>query len=239
MVARYITADEIVNRAAVEVGLKRIALPFSSSDPAFNQLTELLTSCGQELVNMYDWPQLTKEGSIVTTGSPNRYDVPSDYLKFIERSGWDSSNDAKLVGSITPGVWSYLVNEPVTATLYLKYREVQNQFWLFPTDTDAGITLPYEYIMRTWVQKADTSYDDVVSAADDTVLFEPVLMVKFLKLRFLEARGFDSTKAQDQFQLAYETHTGKTASGPTLNLVSSGRESLISADNAPDTGYGS
>lgn len=239
MVARYTTADEIVNRAAVEVGLTRVALPFSSSDPAFRQLCELLTSVGQELLAMYNWPQFQKAGSISTTGSPNHYSVPSDFLMFLERTGWDSNSDNQMEGSVSPSTWSCYINDPVVATIYIKYREVQDQFWLYPTDTASGLTLPYEYIRRTWVQKANASYDDVVSAADDTVLYEPIVAVKLLKLRFLEARGFDSTKAQEQFKLAFETYTGKTSSAPTLNLVSTNRGPLLSTMNASDTGYGS
>jgi hypothetical protein len=64
--ARYVTCKDIVNRAAVECGLNPIADVFGSVDPAFISLRTLLTSCGQNLCEAYEWEQLRRQFSYTT-----------------------------------------------------------------------------------------------------------------------------------------------------------------------------
>lgn len=64
--SRYATCQEIVNRAAVECGLTPVADVFASTDPAFVQLRTLLTSCGQNLTENYEWEILRREFSYTT-----------------------------------------------------------------------------------------------------------------------------------------------------------------------------
>src|SRR5690606_23601537 len=64
--SRYISCQDIVNRAAVECGLSPSADVFADTDPSFVQLRTLLTSCGQNLVEAYDWEILRRQHSLTT-----------------------------------------------------------------------------------------------------------------------------------------------------------------------------
>lgn len=65
-IAGFATVQEIINRAAVECGLTPVSDVFASSDPAFVQLRTLLTSCGQNLVESYDWEILRRQYDYTT-----------------------------------------------------------------------------------------------------------------------------------------------------------------------------
>ena len=60
-IVRYISAQDIINRTAAECGLTPVNDVWASTDPAFVQLRSLLTSCGQNLTENYEWEILRRE----------------------------------------------------------------------------------------------------------------------------------------------------------------------------------
>jgi len=239
-IARYISAGDIVNRAALEVGLASVGDPFSSTDPSFRQLFGLLNSGCQDLVAVAEWQQLQKQGTIATTGTPNQYAVPADFSHFIPQTGWKSGDFQGLGGPLNPQLWAIATGQNLASPIYISYRETQNQFWLYPTDTAAGQTLNYEYIRRTWVVNGST-YRDRVEANDDIVQFEPVLVVNLLKWKFLSAKGFPSQDAKNDFLSSLSLWKGKGVSAPILSMArGKGRnfDPLLTPANAGDTGFG-
>jgi hypothetical protein len=64
--ARYQAAGDLINRAAVSVGLNKVSDPFASLDPAFVQLVELANQLGEDLLNKYQWEALNKEHLFTT-----------------------------------------------------------------------------------------------------------------------------------------------------------------------------
>jgi hypothetical protein len=124
---------------------------------------------------------------------------------------------------------------PVT----IHFREAQNQFWIYPTDTLAGTNINYEYIRRTWLYNGAT-FKDVATESGDIVEFEPILMVRYLKWKFLAARGFATEEAKADFMASLNIWLGKGTSGRILNMARSSRSSpLIESVNAGETNYGS
>ena len=61
-----------------------------------------------------------------------------------------------------------------------------------------------------------------------------------LKMKFLEAKGFDSTKASDSFWAAFQANTGKDNSAPIL--TAGGFRGMVpyldAYRNIGDSGYG-
>jgi hypothetical protein len=114
---------------------------------------------------------------------------------------------------------------------------------LWPQPPPLGIPIRYEYVSRAWVlagDEADT-YRDTSQIPSDVILYEPILIVKKLKLAWLNAKGFDSSKAEDEYQLALEAWKGKDKSAPILDLRGPRPyyRFLDSVVNIPETGYGS
>ena len=248
-VRRYWTAGDLINRAAVEVGLASVNNVFSSADPSFKQLRTLITSCGQTLIQDYPWQRLNARFELTTSSADSgEYDLPADFSYMIDQTGWQQGGPAvwPLLGPASPQVWSYLkARELFTSTLYVWFRISDGKFNIFPdSPVPDGIPIAFEYISRAWVlgegDAGPQSLKDVVTADADMVLFEPILMVNFLKMKFLAAKGFDTTDAKNEFNLSLDSWKGKDNSAPILNAgrgFSNWR--MLDGYNVPETGFGS
>jgi len=87
---------------------------------------------------------------------------------------------------------------------------------------------------------AQTANRDDIQSGNDIVLYEPILIVKFLKSIFLEAKGFDSSNAQAEFQRMFLSRTGKDTGGTVLSAsnTSRGFPYLSPWRNVGDSGFG-
>lgn len=247
--ARFQSIGELINRAAVSVGLNAVADPFASADAAIVQLRTLATECGQELVQEANWQQLEKAWEFTTApGDTGNYDLPADFSSMIDQTGWQKSPAAAypLLGPGSPQMWSYLeASQLYSVTIYAWFRMAQGKLMLWPQPPPVGIPVALKYISRNWVLDGTAPpeapvYKDSVSASSDIPLFEPLLFLKKLKLAFLQAKGFDTTKAQDEYDNALEHWRGNDKASPVLSLNGPVvRDPLLSLHNVPETGIGS
>jgi hypothetical protein len=78
-----------------------------------------------------------------------------------------------------------------------------------------------EYVTKNWVQKATVpiTYDELVTADGDSILYHPWLIIKFLKLKFYELKGFDTTAPQADFMRVFQSMSGKSKGAPVLSLT--------------------
>ena len=72
------------------------------------------------------------------------------------------------------------------------------------------------------------------------VVFEPILVVKYHKVKFLEAKGFDASAARLELDTMFNARTGRDTGAPILNAAGGGGgyPYLNSFRNVGDTGYG-
>jgi hypothetical protein len=247
--ARYDTAVQIINQAASECGLTAVSDPYASSDPAFIQMRNILNSAGQELLGSHEWQKMVKNMTINTTTTvppdplfPNRYDLPDDFSSMIDQTGWTPTNAGMglpLGGPLTPQDWTYLVaTNLANSTIYVSFRQNQGQFWVLPDPPPPDVDITFEYMSRNWAISNGGTEMDSCSAADDIVWFEPILIKKLLKLRFLEAKGFDTTSAVTQFANAFMQWTGKDLSAPVLSMARNRVFPYLSWRNVPQTNFG-
>lgn len=244
--ARFQTVGELINRVAVSIGLNKTSDPFASADPAFIQLCTLATECGQDLVQENAWQQLERTHSFVTaTGDDGNYDLPADFGYMIDQTGWQQGTPGSaypLLGPASAQWWSYLeASKLYTVTIYAWFRIAQGKLQLWPQPPAPDIPIAYKYISRDWVLDANgTLRKDSVQTSADTPLYEPILFLKKLKLAFLTAKGFDTTKAEDDYELALESWKGKDKSAPILSLTGTYQGvRALGGLNIPETGYGS
>lgn len=245
--SRYDTAGNIINSAAVECGLTAAPDPFTSTDAAFIQLRTLLTNTGRELLSLFQWNKLVKVHSITTNVPPDtgNYDLPTDFGYMIDQTGWTPTNAGMglpLGGPLTEQDWAYLVNTNLaSSTIYVSFKLSQGQFQVLPQPPPDAIDIVFSYISRWWVGLAvapTVLAQDNVTATDNVVFYEPILIVKFLKLRFLEAKGFDTTAAAAQFHSVFMQWTGKNISAPVLNAARMRLFPYLGWRNIPETNYG-
>ena len=242
--ARFKSINDIINQVAIEVGIPKAADVFSSQDIAFTQLTTLSNSCGYELLQDEDWEGLTREHTIITQQNDDgKYPLPDDFGYMINQTGWDMTNNVPLGGPLSAQEWTYLKGRDlISQTIYASFREVENQFWLFPQPAPEGLEVTFEYTSRNWVLRGGqmNDYSDFVAQPSDVVLYEAYMFERLLKTRFLEARGFDSTAAAGQYNTSLGSWKGKDKGAQILNAGRGrgGMPYLNGFSSVPDTGYG-
>ena len=243
-VSRYIPASDLINRAAVEIGLNPSTDVFADANPSFVQLRNLITTCGQDLVETYPWEILRREHQILTNVPPDDgvYDLPDDFGYMIPQTGWERQENVPLGGPLSPQQWSYLEGRDlVSFTIYASFRIMENKFQIFPQPPPDGLDINFEYISREWVDDngTGTTFSDTVSNNADVVLFKPVMMVQYLRFKFLEAKGFDSSGALAAFEKAAHQAAGGNKSAPIINAgARAAGIHYLDFRNIPNTNYG-
>jgi hypothetical protein len=240
--ARFETANALINRAAVEVGLNADNDPVASPDETYIQMQALLDSLGQELVNLYDWPILVRTLTIDTQADDSGvYDLPDDYDHMINQTAWDMNNTVPVTGPLSPQQWQYLEGTNlVSQSLYASLRQFDNKLEVYPQPAPPTI-ITLEYISRNWVMEQGQTVPnlDSVSTGSDFVMFDPLLVVKMLKLKYLQAKGLPAQDAAMEFDTMLQARMSKAQGAPMLNAGRSMRGyRYINGWNAPDTGYG-
>lgn len=241
--ARFETANVILNRTALEVGLVPSNDAAADPDESFIQLTGLLTSAGQEMVELHPWQILRGVYEFVTADTDTgTYDLPEDFSYMIDQTGWDKTNRVAIGGPLSAQDWSYLDGRDlVSQSIYASFRLVDGKFDLYPQPPPEGLQVRFEYISRNWVLEAGTDNPiDEITKGSDIVAYEPILIIKYLKVKFLEAKGFDATAARIEFETMFLSRTGKDEGAPILSASSSQRgfPYLHPYYNTGDTGYG-
>lgn len=243
--ARLYSANDIINRVAVEVGLLKVVDPVSSLDETFIQLVELLNAAGQEMVELHPWQILRGEYRILTQADDTgTYDLPADFSYMIDQTGWEHSSRVAIGGPLSAQDWTYLKGRDlISQSIYASFRLAENKFDIYPQDpVPEGLDINFEYIVRNWVEESGTgTRKDLVDQGADIVLYEPILIIKFLKFKFLAAKGFDTLDALEDFRGMFNSRTGKDEGAPILSAsnTSRGFPYLHPYYNTPGTGYGS
>lgn len=240
-----ITANNILNRAAVEIGLEPLDDPFGSTDPFFVQLKFLLQSLLEDMALAYPWEQHRREHQIQTVAADTGdYPLPDDFHYMIDQTGWERTGNVPLFGPLSPQDWAYLLGRDlVSQTIYASFRLMEGNFSIFPQPPPSGLDINFEYQSQFFVRDGvdPQIFKPAVIIGIDVPLFDRTLLTRGLKARYLESKGFDSTAASFQFDKIFNMLTGKDKGAEVL---SAGRNSrgfpyLDTYNNAPDTGYGS
>ena len=239
------TAGDIINNVGVEIGLDPSNDPFASSDQTYRQMTYLINIAGQELCYMHPWQNLTYTDYIDTStatsteGNTAKYDLPDDFLHYRNATGWNASDTRPMRGPITPQTWAYLsYGDNLSPVLEYNYDIRNDKLWITPDPSGGSEDLYLVYQSSYWVNSASApqvrSTKCIESA--DVPFLSSNLLGRYLKLKILEARGFDSSKAQADFNQSLQLHMSKDRGAPTLNASKSLRSYHF---NVPDSGYGS
>jgi hypothetical protein len=247
--SRYQSAGDLINRTAVSVGLNAEPDPFYSVDPAFLQLIELANQLGETLLHLNHWEFLERAASFTTApGDTGNYDLPLDFGYMMDQTQWQKGVPGAaypLLGPASSQMWSYLTaSQLYNVTLYAWFRQNEGKLQLFPQPPPPDIPIQYQYISRNWVQDGasappDLVYKSSVSQASDVVQYDPILFIKGLKLAFLEAKGFDSSKAQDDYLITFDAIAGHDKPAPVLSLTGGmGGYRFLNGANVPETGFG-
>jgi len=105
------------------------------------------------------------------------------------------------------------------------------------------LDIHFEYTSRNWVLDSTTgdTYIDAVATGADTPLFDRTLISRMLKLKYLEAKNLDTTKAQADFNQIFQLLTSHDKGSRILSAGRSARNYpyLNAWNNVADSGFGS
>lgn len=240
---RLYSVNTIINRAVLEIGLSPDTDPIASSDGLFVQCRGLLDSAGQELVKLHAWQNLRRAFQITTSSSDSgTYPLPDDFGYMIDQTGWEHSARVAIGGPLSAQDWTYLTGRDlISQSIYASFRLFENEFNLYPQPPPDGLDINFEYISLNWLTDSDGTnpHDEILQGAD-IVQFDPILMMKFLKVKLLEAKGFPADAARNEFENMFNGITGQDEGAPILNAANNSRgfPYLHPYYNTSDTGYG-
>jgi hypothetical protein len=239
-----ILVNDLLNRVAAEVGLTPAADPWADQDQHFLQMRHLLQTAGEELTLAHIWEWQHSAHNIQTQEfDQGDYDLPADFLQMIDQTGWERTSNVPLIGPISAQSWSCLLGRDlVTTTIYASFRIKEGKFSIFPKPVPAGLDINFEYQSINWVSDGQPTptLSATVSSGSETVLFDRTLITRYLKLKWLEAKGFDTTKPQDDFNLVFGSLTSKDKGAPIVS-AGNGAGGMVYLDtfrSTPDTGFG-
>ena len=231
----------LVNKVLGELGLPQ-SPSVVSTDATTVQVLALMNGLGDDLARLPLWEDLRVEWDITTT-TADAYDLPEDWGVPLADTQWDRSGRWPLRGPRTPSEWQYLKSGFGVAAPQYRYRLFNRQFNLHPAP-QAGLTLVMEYLSQGWALTtgANPAIANVrqkgLRGDGDYSLIDDRVMIQGTKLRFLEAKGLESTKARKQFEMMLEAAWGASTGAAAIPL-DGGRDTFFLTDrNIPDTGYG-
>lgn len=244
----YRTALWIVQQSMIEMGLSKPNEVVASQDLTVQQMLALLNRAGSDMVQGYPWEQLTREYIIETQEGIAEYPLPDDWSYFLGQTQWDRTNHWPLLGPKTAQEWQWLKGGLLSSGPRLRYRVYRGMFNVFPTPSatntpspnNTGVfapwTLAMEYVSSFWVKSGtlvDTYYGEV-KADTDLLMFDPWVLSAYLKLKYWEAKGLDTTAYAKDFVNIWNARIGKNKGAETLTLAPRARTMLIGVNNIPD-----
>ncbi len=293
------TVANIVSDAATELGLGAVADVFGSSDPNVAQLRTFLKSLGRDLWREKSWTHLQQIHTFTSIQGKPRYDLPADFGRMIDQTGWNRTNRLPLAGPMSPQEWQFLRARLVGVVFTVLFRPMEGQIWLYPdVNTPGGYAIAFEYESRWWLKASalltnngawapSTVYANGVSVTNagsiytnngasgtsdgsgptvlsgtvldgtvtwtyvsaagsdapvantDVVQFDPQLVMYGLKLKWLKEKKFDTTSAQDDYDIALQRVIGDDSAAKVLSLSKKNwGEPMVSENNLPITGFG-
>jgi len=215
-----------------------------STDPNVSLMCTVANMASLEMLNAYEWSDLTKEGSIdVYTDTPGTVEqgfaLPDDFYRFIDQTQWNAATRFPAQGPVAPQGWMAYVTMPVSSGFTLTWQMRQGQIWfLNPPSPAPGQKFRFMYLSSALVRDADdpTLYKNVANKNGDTFMLDGLLMALVTRVKWLEAKGFDSSAAVRDFLLAFDARIGAQKGAAILNMAGGMCYPLINAANLPDSG---
>lgn len=236
----FLTAQQIINRASILLGLGSQDTPYASNDANVAMLREMLASGGEDLVREFEWAHLRKQCDITAVAGTDNYTLPADFNRFINQTEWNRSSKLPLGGPVTPQGWQLLKTLNVIAAVQMFFRTKANTIILLPVPA-GEYDLALEYMSGYWVSD-DGDFGTTNTPTNDTqiILLDSQMMVHRIRRDFLEAKGFDSAAASNAYEAALTVAKGNDEAAPVLNLNHNpyNRARLLDGSNLPPTGYG-
>lgn len=235
---QYWPALKLINQIAGELGLPQYTTVVGLANEQSVQLIAMLNSAGNELMTYYPWEQFRKEFTFSTVDLQGSYDLPTDYNYFVDQTQWDRTNHWPLSGPKTAQEWAWLKGGLVAFAPRTRFRVFGGKINILPIPGVGHVpqTMAMEYVSNAWLLGgvAQTTPGDMIMLDSDLLMYNPWLLIKYVKLKFMETKEFDTTAAQAEFMRMFNSLTGKDVGAPVLSMSGYTTPYLIGFGNIPD-----
>lgn len=166
-----------------------------------------------------------------------KYALPSDYDSIVPRTQWDKSKHWEMLGPEDAQQWEWLLSGFIATGPRVRWRLFGAYFQIWPGFSNAE-SLGFEYRSNGWAATAAGVAKTSFTLDTDTCIYPDRLMVLMTKLKYFEAKGFDTTAMYRNWMTELETDIAQDTSYANLSFAPKPGNILIGYDNIPDTGYG-
>ncbi len=166
-----------------------------------------------------------------------KYAFPTDYDAIVPRTQWDKSKHWEMLGPEDAQQWEWLLSGFIATGPRIRWRLLGNYFQIWPGFSNAE-SLGFEYRSKGWAASAAGAAKNSFTVDTDTCIYPDRLMVLSTKLKYFQAKGFDTTALYRDYMTEMETDIAQNTSAANLSFAPRLGNVLIGWDNLPDTGYG-
>jgi len=166
-----------------------------------------------------------------------KYDLPADYISTVNRTHWDKSKRWEMLGPESPQQWEWLLSGYISTGPRIRWRLLGKYFQIWP-GMNGGELLGFEYRSAAWAESALAVPKNSFTADNDTCVYPDRVMVLGTKLKYFEAKGFDTTALYRDYLAELETAIAQDTAAANLSFAPRPGTVLIGYDNIPDSGYG-
>ena len=195
-----------------------------------------ITSVGATTVDInYQPTETVVNGEVIF--QKVKYDLPVDYYSTVNRTHWDKSKRWEMLGPESPQQWEWLLSGYISTGPRIRWRLLGQYFQIWP-GMNAGELLGFEYRSKGWAYNASGIVQNSMTADNDTCIYPDRVMVLATKLKYFEAKGFDTTALYRDYLMELEAAIAQDTAAANLSFAPRPGTVLIGYDNIPDSGYG-
>jgi len=178
-------------------------------------------------------------GTVSITFSQVLFAPPSDFDSQIDRTHWDKSKHWEMLGPSSPQQREWLRSGYISTGPRIRYSYMGGYFMIWPPLGSTEV-LSYEYRSKWWIYAASaaTTSKQLYTLDTDTAIWPDGLMRALIKLKYLEAKGMDTTAALRAYNTQRDMAIANDAGSATLSMNPRPSTVLIGWENIPDANYG-
>ena len=167
--------------------------------------------------------------------------LPSDFDRPVDSTQWDKSKHWQMLGPETAQQREWLRSGYISTGPRVRFWMMGDYFQIWPP-LGATEVLAYEYVSKWWISATAPATPAPTKQAftvdTDTCMFADPLMRAMIKLKYFEAKGFDTTALYRQFVAQRDLAFAHDGGSPNLSMAPKPGSALLGWGNIPDSGYG-
>lgn len=233
---------EQVQDACLQLNLVKPTGVFDSDDENALIMASCANYVGPMLQDVWEWQQFYKPFSLTGDGTKVQFDLPSDFSRFTNDTGWSLSKRRPVI-IMNQAQWAAIKSWLSQSFFVNPACMIMQDKLQFLTAPAASEEITFEYTSKMWVQDGGDPaiFKESLQKNSDIPLHDSVLFTLAMKVKWLETRGMNTQGAQQDFneRLKQLQMRNNMAQSLSLNGGSfTGFRYLDSYWNAPDTNLG-